>query len=162
MNRKLKVGDVFINVNFPGQIFTVSNESETVDDYVWVEDQYKNAYFVPDVNEGRVVANPVAKKIKNTKTNRLGFAPKPKGKSNRLPLYGVSTKGGLTFKGFANKVMERGGVVVGNTPLHALSNYEDRHGKKLSTKNAVIWKLTPYTLQVDGKNNKYRIGKEIK
>ena len=78
------------------------------------------------------------------------------------PLYLVASKNGMTHKGIASKVNERKVFQFGNSVTQALSKYEDRFGKKIDLKDALVFKLVPNTIRWDKRRNKARIGSEVK
>jgi hypothetical protein len=81
--------------------------------------------------------------------------------NNRKDLYLVTTKGGVTHKGIASVVNRRKLDTFGNSPTHALSVWEDKHGKKLDINKAVVWKMVPFQVRKQA-NGRYRVGREIK
>ncbi len=78
-------------------------------------------------------------------------------------LYIATTKGGMTQKGLANQLNKGKRLdYFGNSPTHALSNWENKHGKQLDIDNGIMWKLVPFEIRKDKRNGRYRIGREIK
>jgi hypothetical protein len=94
--------------------------------------------------------------VKKAKVNKI------KGKLNRRPLYLIASKNGMTHKGLASKVNERGVNTFGNSVTQALSKYEDRFGQQIDLDNAVCFKLVPVTIRKDSRSGKARLGREIK
>jgi len=78
-------------------------------------------------------------------------------------LYIATTKGGMTQKGLANQLNKGKRLdYFGNSPTHALSHWENKHGKQLDINNGIMWKLVPFEIRKDKRNGRYRIGREIK
>jgi hypothetical protein len=95
-------------------------------------------------------------------------APKPKQTKNKTkksfskrPMYFVASKNGMTHKGLASKVNERKVDTFGNSITQALSKWEDKYGRKIDLKEAVVFKLVPHTIRLDKRNGRARIGSEI-
>lgn len=101
------------------------------------------------------------KVAKTEKTEKIAKKNKKKNYKNR-PLYLAASKNGMTHKGIASKLNERNVNTFGNSVLQALSKYEDRFGKKLDLKDALMFKLVPHTVRTDKKTGKPRIGSEVK
>lgn len=91
----------------------------------------------------------------------LKFVKPPKQRKSSKSLYLASDAKGVTIKGLVNVINNRKVDTFGNSPLQALSKYEDKYGRKLTQENGVIWKLVPYKMRQD-KNGKVRVGREIK
>jgi hypothetical protein len=87
---------------------------------------------------------------------------KNKTKGAKRPLFLVATKNGMTHKGLASLVNKRKVDTFGNSVTHALSKWEDKFGDKIPLEDAVVFKLVPHTVRIDGKNGRARLGKEIK
>lgn len=89
--------------------------------------------------------------------------PRKSNSTKHKQLYIATTKGGMTEKGLANQ-LNRGKRLdyFGNSPTHALSNWENKHGKQLDIDNGIMWKLVPFEIRKDKRNGRYRIGREIK
>src|SRR5574343_15879 len=86
-----------------------------------------------------------------------------KASSGNKQLYIATTKGGMTHKGLANQLNKGKRLdYFGNSPTHALSNWENKHGKQLDIDNGIMWKLVPFEIRKDKRNGRYRIGREIK
>jgi hypothetical protein len=83
---------------------------------------------------------------------------KRKKNTDYRPLYVVATKNGLTHKGIASKLNERGVNTFGNSVLHALSKWEDKFGGKIDLNEALVFKLVPHRIRLDKRNNKPRLG----
>lgn len=78
-------------------------------------------------------------------------------------LYIATTKGGMTQKGLANQLNKGKRLdYFGNSPTHALSNWENKYGKQMDIDNGIMWKLVPFEIRKDKRNGRYRIGREIK
>lgn len=78
------------------------------------------------------------------------------------PLYLVASKEGMTHKGLANHVNRRSVNTFGNTVTHSLSLWEDRFGRKIDLKDAVVFKLVPHTVREDKRNGRARLGRKTK
>lgn len=98
----------------------------------------------------------------STKTKTKTTRNRPLKKGERKPLFLVASRDGMTHKGLANMVNKRKVDTLGNSVTHALSKYEDKYGKKIDLKEAVVFRLVPYTVRTDKKNGRARIGSEIK
>lgn len=93
-------------------------------------------------------------------SNEMTIIKKNKKKKNteHRPLYVVATKNGMTHKGLASRINQKGVNTFGNSVLHALSKWEDKFGGKIDLNEALVFKLVPYKIRIDKRNNKPRLG----
>lgn len=89
-------------------------------------------------------------------------APRSQRKPLHKEMFFVSSKDGATHKRLVHHVNNRKIDHLGNSVQQAMSKYEDKFGKKIDPKEAIVWKLVPHTVRIDKKNNRFRIGSEIK
>lgn len=166
MSDNIKVGDRILE-SFTSNIFVVTGTDLILE--AWGANAYKhNAWSVGQPikqdwpldrldntiqSRGFSILPPLAPEKKTRRAVR---------KNGRNDLFLAASKDGMTFKGLANQVNARKIDTFGVNATQALSRYEDRFGKKLDPNEAVVFKLVPYTVRIDKKNGRMRIGHQIR